>query len=63
MTLNPTIYNADTLAIRPILIGPSHHHGPNLRTPNSKAKLPILDISSIGDHGQMAHGRGTMAGI
>ena len=38
MTLIPTIYNADTLGIRPDLIGGQFHHGRSFSIPNLRAK-------------------------
>lgn len=48
MTLIPTIYNADTLGIRPDLIGRPIEHWKELLNPEFKGKASILDISSIG---------------
>jgi putative spermidine/putrescine transport system substrate-binding protein len=48
MTLIPTIYNADTLGIRPDLIGRPIEHWHELLNPEFKGKASILDISSIG---------------
>lgn len=48
MTLIPTIYNADTLGIRPDLIGRPIETWAELLNPEFKGKAPILDISSIG---------------
>ena len=48
MTLIPTIYNADTLGIRPDLIGRPINHWSGLLNPEFKGKASILDISSIG---------------
>ncbi len=48
MTLIPTIYNADTLGIRPDLIGRSINNWSELLNPEFKGKASILDISSIG---------------
>jgi putative spermidine/putrescine transport system substrate-binding protein len=48
MTLIPTIYNADTLGIRPDLIGRSITNWSELLNPEFKGKASILDISSIG---------------
>jgi len=48
MTLIPTIYNADTLGIRPDLIGRPIEHWSELLNPEFKGKASILDISSIG---------------
>ncbi|MEM6972880.1 MAG: extracellular solute-binding protein [Pseudomonadota bacterium] len=48
MTLIPTIYNADTLGIRPDLIGRPISNWKELLNPEFKGKASILDISSIG---------------
>jgi putative spermidine/putrescine transport system substrate-binding protein len=48
MTLIPTIYNADTLGIRPDLIGRPIETWAELLNPEFKGKASILDISSIG---------------
>ncbi|MBG6204080.1 putative spermidine/putrescine transport system substrate-binding protein [Labrenzia sp. EL_13] len=48
MTLIPTIYNADTLGIRPDLIGRPIKSWTELLNPEFKGKASILDISSIG---------------
>jgi len=48
MTLIPTIYNADTLGIRPDLIGRDIDSWAELLNPEFKGKASILDISSIG---------------
>lgn len=48
MTLIPTIYNADTLGIRPDLIGRPIESWKELLNPEFKGKASILDISSIG---------------
>ena len=48
MTLIPTIYNADTLGIRPDLIGRPIETWTELLNPEFKGKASILDISSIG---------------
>lgn len=48
MTLIPTIYNADTLGIRPDLIGRPINNWSELLNPEFKGKSSILDISSIG---------------
>lgn len=48
MTLIPTIYNADTLGIRPDLIGRPIDTWAELLNPEFKGKASILDISSIG---------------
>jgi putative spermidine/putrescine transport system substrate-binding protein len=48
MTLIPTIYNADTLGIRPDLIKRPIASWAELLNPEFKGKASILDISSIG---------------
>lgn len=48
MTLIPTIYNADTLGIRPDLIGRPIDSWAELLNPEFKGKASILDISAIG---------------
>ncbi|SFA75561.1 putative spermidine/putrescine transport system substrate-binding protein [Poseidonocella pacifica] len=48
MTLIPTIYNADTLGIRPDLIKRPISNWSELLNPEFKGKASILDISSIG---------------
>ncbi len=48
MTLIPTIYNADTLGIRPDLIGRPISSWAELLNPEFKGKASILDISAIG---------------
>ena len=48
MTLIPTIYNADTLGIRPDLIDRPIESWTELLNPEFKGKASILDISSIG---------------
>ena len=48
MTLIPTIYNADTLGIRPDLINREINSWAELLNPEFKGKASILDISSIG---------------
>ena len=48
MTLIPTIYNADTLGIRPDLINRPIGNWSELLNPEFKGKASILDISSIG---------------
>jgi putative spermidine/putrescine transport system substrate-binding protein len=48
MTLIPTIYNADTLGIRPDLISRPIETWAELLNPEFKGKASILDISSIG---------------
>ncbi|WP_134680374.1 ABC transporter substrate-binding protein [Paracoccus ravus] len=48
MTLIPTIYNADTLGIRPDLIKRPIESWAELLNPEFKGKASLLDISSIG---------------
>lgn len=48
MTLIPTIYNADTLGIRPDLIKKPVKNWRDLLDPSFKGKASILNISSIG---------------
>jgi putative spermidine/putrescine transport system substrate-binding protein len=48
MTLIPTIYNADTLGIRPDLIGRPINNWKDLVDPAFKGKASILNIPSIG---------------
>jgi putative spermidine/putrescine transport system substrate-binding protein len=48
MTLIPTIYNADTLGIRPDLVGRPITQWKDLLDPAFKGKASILNISSIG---------------
>lgn len=48
MTLIPTIYNADTLGIRPDLIDRPIESWAELLNPEFRGKASILDISSIG---------------
>ena len=48
MTMIPTIYNADTLGIRPDLIGRPINNWSELLNPEFAGKASILDISSIG---------------
>lgn len=48
MTLIPTIYNADTLGIRPDLIKRPINTWAELLNPEFRGKASILDISSIG---------------
>jgi putative spermidine/putrescine transport system substrate-binding protein len=48
MTLIPTIYNADTLGIRPDLINRPIESWAELLNPEFRGKASILDISSIG---------------
>lgn len=62
MTLIPTIYNADTLGIRPDLIGRPIDSWAELLNPEFKGKASILDISSIGimDAAMVAEATGTV---
>lgn len=48
MTLIPTIYNADTLGIRPDLVGRPITMWKDLLDPAFKGKASILNIPSIG---------------
>jgi putative spermidine/putrescine transport system substrate-binding protein len=48
MTLIPTIYNADTLGIRPDLVGRPIEHWRDLVDPAFKGKASILNIPGIG---------------
>ena len=48
MTLIPTVYNADTLGIRPDLIKRPIEHWAELLNPEFKGKAAILNIPSIG---------------
>jgi putative spermidine/putrescine transport system substrate-binding protein len=48
MTVIPTVYNADTLGIRPDLIGQPIDSWAQLLDPQFKGKAAILDIPSIG---------------
>jgi putative spermidine/putrescine transport system substrate-binding protein len=48
MTLIPTIYNADTLGIRPDLVGKPITHWKELVDPAFKGKAAIINIPSIG---------------
>ncbi|QDF98305.1 ABC transporter substrate-binding protein [Azoarcus sp. DD4] len=48
MTLIPTVYNADTLGIRPDLIGRPIESWAELLNPQFKGKAAILNIPSIG---------------
>ncbi|MDR3536559.1 MAG: PotD/PotF family extracellular solute-binding protein [Acetobacteraceae bacterium] len=48
MTLIPTIYNADTLGIRPDLVGRPINNWKDLVDPAFKGKAAILNIPSIG---------------
>jgi len=48
MTLIPTIYNADTLGIRPDLVGRPITHWRDIMDPAFKGRTSILNIPSIG---------------
>ena len=48
VTLIPTIYNADTLGIRPDLVGRPIRNWKDLVDPAFKGKASILNIPSIG---------------
>ena len=48
MTLMPTVYNADTLGIRPDLVGRPITHWKDLMDPAFKGKASILNIPGIG---------------
>jgi putative spermidine/putrescine transport system substrate-binding protein len=48
MTMIPTIYNADTLGIRPDLVGRPITHWKDIMDPAFKGKTAILNIPSIG---------------
>ena len=48
VTLIPTVYNADTLGIRPDLIKRPIEHWAELLNPEFKGKAAILNIPSIG---------------
>jgi putative spermidine/putrescine transport system substrate-binding protein len=48
MTIMPTIYNADTLGIRPDLVGKPITHWKELVDPAFKGKAAIVNLSSIG---------------
>ncbi len=60
MTLIPTVYNADTLGIRPDLIGRPIESWAELLNPEFKGKSAILNIPSIGimDAGMTAQALG-----
>ena len=62
MTLIPTIYNADTLGIRPDLVGRPITHWKDLVDPAFKGKASILNIPSIGimDAAMVMESMGTM---
>jgi putative spermidine/putrescine transport system substrate-binding protein len=60
MTLIPTVYNADTLGIRPDLIDVPIESWAQLADPKFKGKASILNIPAIGimDAGQVAQANG-----
>ena len=60
MTLIPTVYNADTLGIRPDLIDGRSRAGRSSPTRSSRARPSILNIPAIGimDAGQVAQASG-----
>jgi putative spermidine/putrescine transport system substrate-binding protein len=62
MTLIPTIYNADTLGIRPDLVGRPINNWKDLVDPAFKGKASILNIPSIGimDAAMVMESLGTM---
>ena len=62
MTLIPTIYNADTLGIRPDLIGRPISHWKDLVDPAFKGRASILNIPGIGimDAAMVMESLGTM---
>lgn len=62
MTLIPTIYNADTLGIRPDLVGRPITHWKDLVDPAFKGKASILNIPGIGimDAAMVMESLGTM---
>ncbi|WP_456115311.1 ABC transporter substrate-binding protein [Skermanella mucosa] len=62
MTLIPTIYNADTLGIRPDLVGKPITQWKDLLDPAFKGKASILNIPSIGimDAAMVAESMGEM---
>lgn len=62
MTLIPTVYNADTLGIRPDLIGRPIDSWAELVNPEFKGKAAILNIPSIGimDAGMVAQASGLL---
>jgi putative spermidine/putrescine transport system substrate-binding protein len=63
MTLIPTVYNADTLGIRPDLIGRPIESWAELLNPAFKGKAAILNIPAIGimDAGMVAQAMGEIA--
>lgn len=62
MTLVPTIYNADTLGIRPDLVGRPISHWKDLVDPAFKGRASILNIPGIGimDAAMVLESLGTM---
>ena len=62
MTLIPTVYNADTLGIRPDLVGKPIESWSSLVDPDFKGKASILNIPSIGimDAGMTAQATGAI---
>ncbi len=62
MTLVPTIYNADTLGIRPDLVGRPISHWKDLVDPAFKGRASILNIPGIGimDAAMVMESLGTM---
>ena len=62
MTLIPTIYNADTLGIRPDLVGRPISNWKDLVDPAFKGKAAILNIPGIGimDAAMVMESLGTM---
>jgi putative spermidine/putrescine transport system substrate-binding protein len=62
MTLIPTIYNADTLGIRPDLVGRPIRNWKDVMDPAFKGKASILNIPSIGimDAAMIAESMGTI---
>ena len=62
MTLIPTIYNADTLGIRPDLVGRPISHWKDLVDPAFKGRASILNIPGIGimDAAMVMESLGTM---
>jgi putative spermidine/putrescine transport system substrate-binding protein len=62
-TLIPTVYNADTLGVRPDLVGKPVESWAQLTDPAFKGKAAILNIPSIGimDAGMCAQANGAIA--
>jgi putative spermidine/putrescine transport system substrate-binding protein len=62
MTLIPTVYNADTLGIRPDMIGRAIEHWHELLNSEFRGKAAILNIPSIGimDAAMVAESSGTI---